>query len=293
MRYSLIMKIKHNKIKNTGLLFELLVRQIASDVLDNIDSKAVSIIQKYFGNTELSKEFLIYKTLSSTKDLTESKAEILISTSLDSFKKLNQGKLRKEKYNLISDIQENFNLDDFFKAKIDNYKALASIYILLESEKSKSHVNPESIVKMKFTILENLTKKKEALPEKDSFLEEFRNSDKDIRSIAFKLAVDKFNEKYQSNINPRQKELIREYINNVTTTTRLKDYVNTNLNLVKKELNSLVEKIDDKTTQIKVRQITEIISDIPKTRNVTDEDILNLFNYYQLVEEITKITKND
>jgi hypothetical protein len=287
------MKIKHNKIKNTGLLFELLVRQIASDVLDNIDSKAVSIIQKYFGNTELSKEFLIYKTLSSTKDLTESKAEILISTSLDSFKKLNQGKLRKEKYNLISDIQENFNLDDFFKAKIDNYKALASIYILLESEKSKSHVNPESIVKMKFTILENLTKKKEALPEKDSFLEEFRNSDKDIRSIAFKLAVDKFNEKYQSNINPRQKELIREYINNVTTTTRLKDYVNTNLNLVKKELNSLVEKIDDKTTQIKVRQITEIISDIPKTRNVTDEDILNLFNYYQLVEEITKITKND
>ena len=287
------MKIKHNKIKNTGLLFELLVRQIASDVLDNIDSKAVSIIQKYFGNTELSKEFLIYKTLSSTKDLTESKADILISTSLDSFKKLNQGKLRKEKYNLISDIQENFNLDDFFKAKIDNYKALASIYILLESEKSKSHVNPESIVKMKFTILENLTKKKEALPEKDAFLEEFKNSDKDIRTIAFKLAVDKFNEKYQSNINPRQKELIREYINNVTTTTRLKDYVNTNLNLVKKELNSLVEKIDDKTTQIKVRQITEIISDIPKTRNVTDEDILNLFNYYQLVEEITKITNND
>ena len=136
MRYSLIMKIKHNKIKNTGLLFELLVRQIASDVLDNIDSKAVSIIQKYFGNTELSKEFLIYKTLSSTKDLTESKADILISTSLDSFKKLNQGKLRKEKYNLISDIQENFNLDDFFKAKIDNYKALASIYILLESVKA-------------------------------------------------------------------------------------------------------------------------------------------------------------
>jgi hypothetical protein len=287
------MKIKHNKIKNTGLLFELLVRQIASDVLDNIDSKAVGIIQKYFGNTELSKEFLIYKTLSSTRNLSESKAEILISTSLDSFKKLNQGKLRKEKYNLISDIQENFNLDDFFKAKIDNYKALASIYILLESEKSKAHVNPESLVKMKFTILENLTKKKEALPEKDSFLEEFKNSDKDIRTIAFKLAVDKFNEKYQSNINSRQKELIREYINNVTTTTRLKDYVNTNLNLVKKELNSLVEKIDDKTTQIKVRQITEIISDIPKTRNVTDEDILNLFNYYQLVEEITKITKND
>jgi hypothetical protein len=287
------MKIKHNKIKNTGLLFELLVRQIASDVLDNIDSKAVGIIQKYFGNTELSKEFLIYKTLSSTRNLSESKAEILISTSLDSFKKLNQGKLRKEKYNLISDIQENFNLDDFFKAKIDNYKALASIYILLESEKSKAHVNPESIVKMKFTILENLTKKKEALPEKDSFLEEFKNSDKDIRTIAFKLAVDKFNEKYQSNINSRQKELIREYINNVTTTTRLKDYVNTNLNSVKKELNSLVEKIDDKTTQIKVRQITEIISNIPKTRNVTDEDILNLFNYYQLVEEITKITNND
>ena len=146
---------------------------------------------------------------------------------------------------------------------------------------------------MKFTILENLTKSKEIIQEKDAFLEEFKNSDKDIRTIAFKLAVDKFNEKYQSNINARQKELIREYINNVTTTTRLKDYVNTNLNLVKKELNSLVEKIDDRTTQIKVRQITEIISDIPKTRNVTDEDILNLFNYYQLVEEITKITNND
>ena len=63
------MKLKHNKLRNTGLLFELLVRQITTDTLNNKESKAVDILKKNFNNTLIAKEYRIYKALLSSKNL--------------------------------------------------------------------------------------------------------------------------------------------------------------------------------------------------------------------------------
>ena len=56
---------KHNKIKNTGILFELLTRQITVDILNNKkNSSAIKILKKFFNeNTELGKENQLYKVL--------------------------------------------------------------------------------------------------------------------------------------------------------------------------------------------------------------------------------------
>lgn len=279
------MKLKHSKIKNTGILFELLVRQIATDTLDNINSKAIDIIKKCFNNTELAKEYQLYRAVSTTRNLTENKGNILINSIVESQKKLNQSKLNKEKYSLISMIKENYDLDDFFKAKIDNYKIFASTYLLFESTNNKDIINPVSITDFKMTLLEHITSSI-IDKEKDQILEEFSNTDKETRLLIYKILVNKFNDKYKGELNVRQKNLLKEYVNNVTTTTRLKDYINAELAVVKTELNTMVSEIIDPVRKIKVKQVSEIIKEIAKNKNVTDDDVINLFNYYQLVDEL-------
>lgn len=279
------MKLKHSKIKNTGILFELLVRQIATDTLDNINSKAIDIIKKYFNNTEIAKEYQLYKAVSSTRNLSESKGNMLINSIVDAQKKLNQSKLNKEKYSLISAIKEGYDLDDFFKAKIDNYKLFASTYLLFESNNNQNIINPVSVTDFKVTLLEHITSSN-IDKEKDQIMEEFSNTDKETRLLIYKILVNKFNDKYKGDLNLRQKNLLKEYVNNVTTTTRLKDYINTELSSVKIELNNLVNEINDPVRKIKVKQVSEIIKEISKNKNVTDDDVINLFNYYQLVDEL-------
>ena len=146
--------IKHNKYKNTGILFELLVRKITADTMTGQDSKAVSLIKKYFVNTELSRENKLYQSLSKTQNISEAKAESIISTILEINKSLNQVKLAKEKYNLIKEIKSNFDIDDFFKAKINNYKLLSSTYTLLEANLFPSH-HIDTILTSKMNILEH------------------------------------------------------------------------------------------------------------------------------------------
>jgi hypothetical protein len=127
------MKIKHNKYKNTGILFELLVRKITSDTMSNGNSKAATLVKKYFTKSELANENKLYQTINNSTSLSEGKAETVISTVLEMSRKLDRDKLAKEKYNLIKEIKDNFDINDFFQAKIKNYKVLASTYTLFES----------------------------------------------------------------------------------------------------------------------------------------------------------------
>lgn len=282
------MALKHSKFKNTGLLFELLVRQVTADMLENKDSVSVGMIKKYFANSELGKEYAIYKNLSTLKGLQESKAAMLIDNSIQAQKKLSQATLRKEKYALISEIKTHYNIDEFFKSKIENYKLYASIYLLFEAANTNDSLDPKKTTEVKFSILESLTRSANADMEKDPIMEEFKNSDPEVRLLTYKLLVDKFNSKYNGQLNVRQKSLLREYVNEVTMSPKLKDYVNEELEKVKHDLKVLLPGIQDKVIQIKIKQIAEIIKPISKTKSVSDEDVVNLFNYYQLIEELKK-----
>jgi len=284
------MALKHSKFKNSGLLFELLVRQITADTLENKDSKAIDILKKYFSKTELAKEYNIYKVLSENKNVSENKASLLLESSIQAYSKLNQSQLRKEKYSIIASIKEAYDIDDFFKAKLDNYKTLASIYLLLESGSSKETINPEALTEYKMTIVEGMTKSN-AKETKSEMLLEFNENDKETRLLVYKILVGKFNDKYKDALNERQKNLLKEYITEVSMTPNLRDYVNEQLMVVRQELKASLPNIQDKTIQIKVKQVTEIIKEVPKTKIVTDDDVSNLFNYYQLVDEINQVTK--
>lgn len=281
--------IKHSKYKNTGILFELLVRQATSDLMSNKDPKAVKIFKKYFTDTELGKEYNLYNTIINAPKLNETKAEILISTVAEQVKNLNREKISKEKYNLIREIKKHYELDDFFKAKIESYRVCASIYTLIEAQYIKDPANTKQIIANKLTLLEHVTK--ETLTERkvaSKVVEEFMKEDKEIRLLAYKILVEKFNNKYSS-LSAEQKDLLKEYINNVSDTKKLKVYLNTKLLEVKTEIVTLKESLRDKVLQIKLNEVLNFIKPIGTNDSIKDEVLIGLMQYYQLISELKAV----
>ena len=282
--------IKHSKYKNTGVLFELLVRQSTSDLMSNIDSKAVKIFKKYFTNTELSKEYNLYSTVLNAPKLNESKAEVLVSTIIEQAKKLDREKIDKEKYNLIREIKKHYDLDNFFKAKIETYKVYASVYTLIENQLSSTMNDTKQIITNKLSLLEHITK--ESLTERkvaSKVVEEFMKEDKEIRVLAYKILVERFNEKYSS-LSKEQRDLLKEYINNISDTKKLKTYLNTRLLEVKTEIIGFKETTKDKVLQIKLNEVLNFIKPIAVNESIKDEVLIGLMQYYQLISEL-KATK--
>jgi hypothetical protein len=279
------MALKHSKFRNPGILFELLVRQTTADLVQNRDSKAVKILKKYFTGTELGKEYTLYSTFITTQSLNESKAEMFINTLVQEYKKLDAEKLKKEKYNLIKEIKKNYDLDNFFKAKIDNYKPYASMYVVLESQFNRDS-NVNQVLTSKINMLEHICG--ESVKEKPAsaqILEEFMNQDKEIRLLAYKILVEKFNKKYNV-MSETQKDILKEYINNISDTKNLKVYLNKRLNEVKIELTEISNKVSDQVTSIKLKELVKLVKPIHENESIKDETVSTLLQYYDLINEI-------
>lgn len=280
------MKLKHNKFKNTGILFELLTRQITADIMSNRESAAVNIVKNYFSRGEIAKEYKLYQALTKAASLTEAKAETVINSTIKLSERINRTALRKEKYNLIKEIKDNYDLEEFFKAKIHNYKAHAAIYNLIEAHVSLEFIDPSFIVDNKVTLLESLTKQEVDKDKvENQVMLEYASQDKATRTLISKIMIEKFNEKY-SNLLPEQRDVLRTYINNISNTVSLREYVNNSFESIKGTLTELKDKVTDQRTQIKLNELVSIIKPIEKTESVKDEDILNLLQFHELVHEI-------
>jgi len=283
------MNIKHSKYKNTGILFELLVRQITADTLSGKESKATPILKKFFVKTELGKEYKLYETILSKKHLSEGKAEIVINTIIESSKSLNRGSLKRQKYNLIKEISKHYNIDEFFKTKLPNYKAQAALYTLLEIYNSDNLSNPDQIIANKISLLETLTNKQVNEKQvKDQLLEEFKTYDQDLRILTYRVLLEKFNGKYSS-LNENQKMVLKEFINSIDSTPKLRSFYNTKINEIKSSLLSLNNKVADKAVKIKINEVSNFLVELGKTANVGNDDLVNLLQYYELLEELTNI----
>jgi hypothetical protein len=282
--------IKHNKFKNSGILFELLVRQITNDTLSGKDSPAVDILKKHFVKSELGKEYKLYDTLFKSTQLSETKANIIIEEVLKASRKLNRTALKKEKYNLINELKKHYNLEEFFKSKLPNYKSQASLYTLIEIYNTQDLVDPNQIISNKMTLLETLTTQPVTENEvRENVLEEFKKYDKDLRILTYQVLLEKFNGKYGS-LNDNQKLILREFINAVDNNTRLREFYNTKVKDVKAQLTELNKTTSNKVTKIKLTEVISLITEIDKSSKISNDDIVNLLQYYSLVEEL-KIIK--
>jgi len=283
------MLIKHSKYKNTGILFELLVRQITSDTLSGKDSKATNILKKYFNKTELGREYKLYESLLKRTNLTEGKANIVLNTVLETSKQLNKSSLKRQKYNLIKEIKEHYNLEEFFKTNLHNYKAQASLYTLIESYGNKS-ISTEQTIDNKLVILEHLTftaSKKENKTE--TIIEEFSKYDKDTRILTYKILLDKFNNKY-SDFSTSKKSILKEYINSVDNPSKLKDFYNITISEIKKDIIALNKTTKNEVVKIKLEEtIKNLLNQLGKNDKVTNDHIVNLLQYCDLLEELKQV----
>lgn len=282
-------KIKHSKFKNTGFIFELLVRQITSEIMSADKSVAEKILKEYFNaKKELSKELKLYQYLINEKYNSESKADQFINTILEARKRLDEKKLTKEKYNLIKEIKETYNLDEFIKSPISNYKTLASIYKIFETVITDEQYDPTDIVSSRFTIAENIINtsiQNKDSKMKDAVLEEYRKQDEDLRAVSYKLLVESFNNKYK-NLSKEQKGLLKEYINNINNTGKLNDYVSNEVSNLVQNLKEVGSKISDKVTKIKLAETISNIKKIKSVKKIREQHLSALMMTYELLSEL-------
>jgi len=277
-------KVRHTKIRNSGLLFEFLLRQITSDVLNKIDgSKAVGIVKKRFNeNTELGKELALYNIIINKKFSDDRKADYFINEVIKERVGLNNTILKREKYNLVKEIQSCYDLQQFLSSKVPNYKVYASTYKLFEYS---NLLSPEEKTESYFNLVEHITTKNEMkLSETMSALP----NDEDLRILTYKTLLEKFNQKY-SNMNGQQKDLLKSYINNVSNTNSLKEYIDNQIPKVKTELKKYSKVLKDKVVKIKLTEAINSIEqfcDTGKTKNVGDKVVVQMMRYYELVKSL-------
>ena len=281
------MRIKHSKYKNTGLIFELLVKQIAADTLDKKDSAAVQILKKFFtGKSALVREFKLYEFILKNKSVSQAKAESIVSTIIEVARTIDKDTLKKQRYNLIKEIKDNYNIDEFFSISVKDYKPLAALYCLMEAHKVTDVIDPNFLVDNKTTILEHLTKEEQNKKQvRDTLIEEYSKYDKDLKLLTFKILLEKFNSKYDSLL-PEQKNILKEFITSVDSSARLRNVVNEELEKLKQIINKLKDTVQDEIVAIKLQEVAKGIQPVAKTKRVTDDHLVNIMQYYELVQEL-------
>jgi hypothetical protein len=284
-------KIKHSKFKNTGVLFELLVRQITLEVLNGDKTEnAKKIVKEFFApGTELNKELRLYELLLKEKYNTESRAEKFVDTVSQAHSKLNEGKLAKEKYGLIKEIGAKFEIEQFLSSPITNYKVLASIYKVFESKKSENY-DIKDIFNSKITLIENIIARPAKVEEVKNvesikLMETYSQQEKDLRLLTYKILVETFNKKY-TNLDAKQKGLLKEYINNMSNTTKFKDYVAVEIPKIAKELRLIETKVCDKVTKIKLLETISVLEKMKIGKTVSDSQVSSIMLSYELVKEL-------
>ena len=281
------MRIKHSKYKNTGLIFELLVKQIASDTLNKKDSKAVEILKQYFtGRSALVREFKLYEFVLKNKTVSQSKAESIVSTIIEVSRSIDKINLKKQKYSLIKEIKDNYDIKEFFSINVKDYKPLAALYCLMEAHKITDVIDPNFLVDNKTTILEHLTRERQDKKQvRDTLIEEYGKYDKDLKLLTFKILLEKFNSKYGSLL-PEQKNILREFITSVDSSTKLRKVVNEELKKLKNIIIELKNSVEDEIVAIKLQEVAKTIQPVAKTKRVTDDHLINIMQYYELVQEL-------
>lgn len=274
-------KFKHKKVKNTGLLYELLIRQMTSDVLNNSSPISFKLIKKYFyKGSPLMEELNLYNTLLKHKDRNPDFALKMVDAVVKERVSINENKLNQDKYNLIKDIQKKYEKDIFLKTQVENYKVLASIYNLFENRESD---NPSLYLKNKLQLVNHITSNNSETVEKQDLLE---NVDPELKSLTLKLLTEKFNSKWSSNLNEDQKDILRHFIFNSVDSDNTKEFINNNVNKITKELKEISESITDTVLKIKLNEVLNILPKISNTNFITETHYVSLIRYYELIKEL-------
>jgi hypothetical protein len=285
-------KAKHSKFKNAGILFELLTRQITADILAGRDeSFTKNLMFKYFHESkELGKEAQLYNFILQQSSKDANSAERILNVVLQTRSKLDERELNKQKYNIIKEIKEKYNIDEFLKNKIPNYKLYASVYKLFENQAEQEvKFDVEELLESREYVVENLIKEKKSGEES---LDVYGSQSAEVRLLAYKFLIENFNTKY-SNLLPSQKKLLKEYITNISNSNKFTKFVNEEYKRVSLILKENLQTINSDIVKIKITEVVNQFSNKNVVGVVKENQLTSLLNAYELVEEIDKLKNED
>lgn len=281
-------KAKHSKFKNSGVLFELLTRQITADILAGRDeSFTKNLMFKYFNeNTMLGKEIQLYNFIVSQSSKNAESADRILNVVLQTRSKLNERELNTQKYNLVKEIKEKFNIDEFLKNKIPNYKLYASVYKLFENQSSEDvKFEVEEILEAREFVVENLTKERKT---EEQDLDVYSSQPAEVKLLAYKFLIENFNKKYSSLL-PSQKTLLKEFITNVSNTNKFTEFVNKEYKKVSDVLKERSILVKNNVIKIKLNETITQLSNKTLTGVVKENQLTALLSAYELIEELNKL----
>jgi len=288
-------RMRHSKFRNTGILFELLTKQVTADIIAGHEtSVAKDLLHKYFReNTELGREWQLYGSLLNEKIKDETHAERFLSVVLEARKKLNNKRLTQLKYDLIKEVKASYPIDEMLKAPVRNYRVLASIYKIFEDVASSDcKFDVKEVYQSKNCIVEHVVDKPKVTRSEDELINYYQVQSEDIRLLTYKLLVEKFNEKYAGVLDDGQKSVLREYICNVANTNNFDVFVKSKVAEIKQSLTEKIGKIKDSdVTKIKIREVVNQLDKINPGKLVKDNHVMVLMLSYELLKEVQKQTE--
>jgi hypothetical protein len=201
---------KHNKKRNVGIVYELLLKHISSKLVENKKDEAqiaLDIIEKRFDHsTELFKEFRLFKALTTASADDSAIAAAIIQESKAAAKRIDVAKLSSEKGRLIHDINHKINESTFYTSSIADYKTFATIQTLINNWRSDDRADLTKMVMYEGQLIQRLLEVKADKP----VLSEQKTEDTD--KLVIKIMTEKLNEKYSSTLTNEQKDILRKYV---------------------------------------------------------------------------------
>ena len=271
------MKMKHNKKRNTAVLYEVIIRELTKAMVGGDKARKSSIIkivkENFKGNTLLAKDLDLYKAVLETKEVDHYTAEKIIFQARTQKMAINHRQLFAEQTKLVDTINKRINVDAF-NTFVPNYKSLATVFQIFHPKtKTKSRVLLEK------QMIEAMTCT--AKSEKDLM--------KPIDNLTYKTFVNKFNEKYSDSLLEEQKNLLTRYVTSFSDNgLELKAFLSEEIPRLFQKVNESLECTEIKSDEYmtsKTEQVLEILKTTGdrKVDNALVHDVLRIQN---LVKEL-------
>jgi len=277
------MTMNHNKKRNVGIIYELLVRAVSSYLVDNDKGRAqiaLDILSRHYNkHTELYKEFRLFNALAKTTVKDTSVAAAILTESRSASKRFDSVKIDKEKSSLIKEINYNLVDTNFYRRNVPDYRVYATIQTLLNQWRQGDRSNLAESVIIESNLIEWLTSEKQ--------VETIQEVNPNVDALVVKIMNEKFNKKYNDKLTLEQKELINDYVFSMKNDDGRSISYKAEI-LRKSTINKLNELRSDEKNPVLLEK-SEIVLERLNSLNfdkIDDEKISKLMTMIQLVKEI-------
>jgi hypothetical protein len=277
--------INHNKKRNVGIVYELLLRSVSSYLIEGKKEKAqvaLDIISTRFSkDTELFKEFRLFNALAKTKVSDSAVSAVILTETKAAARRIDYAKLDKEKSLLIRDINHNLSDEMFFHRRISNYRDLATIQVALNEWAQGDRSDLSKTLMIETKLVEMLR------DDNKEIIEEKLEKEPQVDSLVVKILNEKFNKKYAGTLAADQQDLIKDYVLMSNSSGPSKQMLERAQKIKTDALNSLedIEKTEtNKIIQENLRDIRGRVTSLDVS-SLDDEKMSRLMTLSQLISE--------